>query len=125
MMVKLSHDIVRELEQAGDEPLPVENPQTKRVYVLVDIEQYDVIRRSPPRTSAAVLWTENKNERRCALIRKKFSVGISTDEAQELTQLQDELSAYRAQVAPLPYDAAEGLRAALDSSPASPPTPAS
>jgi hypothetical protein len=112
VMVKLSADIVRELEQAGGQPLPVENPQTKRVYMLVDIEQYDVIRRSSP---AAELWTENKNERRCALIRKKFSVGITADESQELAELQDEVSAYRKRMVPLPYDVAEDLKAAIDS----------
>jgi hypothetical protein len=120
MTAKLSPEQVRELEQAGDRPMPVEDPHTKRVYLLVDAEQYDVIRRSPTLRSEAELWTEKKNERRCELIRKKFSQGISAQEAGELAELQDELAAYRKRTVPLPYDAVDALQAALNSTPRSP-----
>ena len=120
MIAELSPEIVHELEQAGDQPLPVQNPQTKRIYFLVDVEQFDVVRRSPKGPSAVVGWTESKNERRCALIRKKFSQGINAAETCELAELQESLSAYRKQAAPLPYDVIDVLQAAISSSPASP-----
>jgi hypothetical protein len=110
MIAKLSDDLARELEQAGDEPLPVEDPRTKRRYMLVDAERFDVV---PRRTPVVGDWTESKNERRRALIRKKFAQGIDADEARELTALQDEVSAYRKRAVPLPYDAVDVLRAAL------------
>ena len=125
MIAKLSPELVHEIEQAGDRPLPVENPQTKRIYVLVDAERYDVVRRSPTLSSSAEGWSEGKNERRCALIRNKSSEGIDAVEARELAQLQQELAAYRKQVAPLPYDMVEVLQAALNSSSGSHAAPAS
>ena len=67
MIAKLSADLVDELEQAGDQPLPVENPRTKRVYVIVDLNQFELVRRPRPPATAAT-WTEPKNERRCALV---------------------------------------------------------
>jgi hypothetical protein len=60
-------------------------------------------------------WTEQKNERRCALIRKKFSQGLDSAEARELAELQDEVSAYRKRVVQLPFDAIDTLEAALGS----------
>jgi len=66
-------------------------------------------------------WTDEKNQRRCALIRKKFSQGIGTDEARELADLQDEVSAYRKQVGPVPYDVVDALEEAVNGSSA--PTP--
>jgi hypothetical protein len=122
-MVKLSPELVRELERMGDQPLPVEIPNSKRVYVLVDIEKYDVVRRPTVPCSAAKTWTENKNERRCALIRKKFSQGIDAEETCELNQLQDELSEYRKHLVRLPYDVVDELQAAVTSAPISPRAP--
>ena len=119
MIAKLSLELMRDLEQVGDQPLPVENPQTKRVYVLVDVERYDVVRRSPSLTFGVDAWSEGKNERRCALIRKKFSQGIDAAENRELTHLQEELSAFRTRAAALPYDVVDALRAALGSPPLS------
>jgi len=116
MTAKLSPDLVRELEKAGDEPLHVENPLTQRVYVLADAEQFEVVRRSPQHGSIGGRWTEAKNNRRCALIRKKFSQGIDAAETRELASLQDEVSAFRRQVAPIPYDVIDLLQAALNSS---------
>ena len=115
MIAKLSPELVRELERAGDRPLPVENPNTKRVYVLVDAQQFDVVRRTPRSESVAGSWTESKNERRHALIRKKFSQGIDAAESSELAELQEELSAYRKAAVPLPYDVIDALQAALNS----------
>jgi hypothetical protein len=125
MIAKLSPELVQQLEQAGDQPLPVEHPANRRVYLLVDAERFDVVRRAPASPTEAEFWTETKNERRCALIRKKFSQGIDSEEARELAELQEELSAYRKQAVPLPYDVVEVLEAALHASPAPSAPPAS
>jgi hypothetical protein len=109
MTAKLPADLLRALEQAGDRPLTVEDPQTKRVFVVADARRYEVVRRPDSENS----WTDQKNERRCALIHKQFTAGISQAEDDELAQLQEELSAYRKQTVPLPYDAVDALRAAL------------
>jgi hypothetical protein len=111
MSATLSAELVRELERAGDRPLPVMNPDTKRRYVLVDIERYDVVQRP----SVEMTWSEKNNERRCGLIRKKFTQGIDEEEVRELSELQDSLSDYRKKTVPLPYDAVDALRAALQS----------
>jgi hypothetical protein len=123
MIAKLSPELARELEHAGNQPLQVEDPATKRVYVLVDLEQFEVVPRTP--TASLAAWTESKNKRRCHLIRKKFSHGISAAEGHELIELQEELSAYRKQVAPLPYDVVDALQAALTSPPGFPVQPTS
>lgn len=114
MIAQLTPELVREVERAGDQPLPVEDPRTKRVYVLVDTDLYDVVRRSPEPSSDATSWTESKNERRCNLIRKKFSQGINAEEARELNELQDELSAFREQAVPLSYDVVAALKLATN-----------
>jgi hypothetical protein len=119
MIAKLPIELVEELERAGNQPLPVEDPTTKRMYVLVDVERYEVVRRTPGTPARASSWTQEKNERRCSLIRKKFSQGIDADEARELGRLQEELSVYRKESASLPYDVVDVLQAALDSSPPS------
>lgn len=97
----------------------------KRVYVLVDVEQYDVVRRFPMFSLVAEGRTASKNEHRCSLIRRKFSLGINADEAHELAELQGELSAYRKQAAPLPYDAVDALKAVVNSARDTPAAPAS
>lgn len=64
MTAKISPDLVRESAQAGDEPLPVEHPRTKRVYALLDLERYDVVRRPtavPPSPSARLLCGPAQN----------------------------------------------------------------
>jgi hypothetical protein len=109
MIAKLSPELVRELAKAGDQPLPVEDPQTNRIYVLVDAERYKVVRRSTGPGS----WTETKNGRRCGLIHKRFTQGISAAEASELAELQEELASYRKQAVPLPYDIVDALKTAL------------
>lgn len=113
----LPPELQRALEHAGDQPLSVEDPRTKRRYVLVDADRFEVVRRPGP--GATDDWTEAKNDRRCDLIRKKFSHGIDAAEARELAALQDEVSAYRKRVVPVPYDAVDVLESALATPPAS------
>jgi len=50
------------------------------------------------------MWTDDKNERRCDLIDKEVNGNITDEEKVELEQLQEEMSAYRQQVAPLPIN---------------------
>jgi len=118
MVAKLPIELVRELEAGDGQPLAVVNPLTKRMYVLVDAQEFDVVRRGSKPDADRGTWTEQKNERRCDLIRKKFAQGIDFAEADELSRLQDELSAFREQTVPLPYDVVDALQGALDSIPA-------
>lgn len=119
MIAKLPIELAEELERAGDEPLSVEDPRSKRMYAIVDVERFHVVRRKPSEAMGPSSWTDQKNERRCALIREKFSRGIDAEESRELDGLQEELSAYRKQAAPLPYDVIDVLQAALDAAPPS------
>lgn len=66
-----------------------------------------------PNEAAMAGWTEEKNERRCALIDKKVLGNISADELEEFNRLQDEMRQYVDRVAPLPIAAAERLRESL------------
>jgi hypothetical protein len=53
-------------------------------------------------------WSDAKNLRRCELVDKEIDGVLTEQEARELAELQDEMLAYRRQVAPLPL---EDLRA--------------
>lgn len=54
-------------------------------------------------------WTEEKNQRRCDLIDRKYDGTLSPAEAMELAQLQEEMLRYRQRVAPLPLEGARRL----------------
>jgi len=56
------------------------------------------------------MWTDDKNKRRCDLIDKEIDGTITDEEKVELEQLQEKMSAYRQQVAPLPLDELRKLR---------------
>lgn len=58
-------------------------------------------------------WSREKNERRCALIDKKYGTGLEAAEEAELALLQDEAVRYRQRVAPLPLDHARQLHQEL------------
>lgn len=58
-------------------------------------------------------WTEEKNNRRCDLIDKKFEGSLSTEEKEELNKLQEEMREYRNKVAPLPIKEARELLKSL------------
>lgn len=47
-------------------------------------------------------WNDELNKRRCELIDKQFDSLLTTDEEQELGQLQIDMLAHRRKVAPLP-----------------------
>lgn len=56
------------------------------------------------------VWTEEKNNRRCDLIDKKYKLGhLAADEVYELKLLQEEMLQYQAKIAPLDIEGAEKL----------------
>src|SRR5258708_695460 len=61
----------------------------------------------PP--AASKVWTKAKNPRRCDLIDRKYTGTLTTQEAAELTRLQEEMLRYRQRVAPLPLEYARRL----------------
>jgi hypothetical protein len=58
-------------------------------------------------------WTDAKNERRCALIDRKYADGLTAAEAAELAVLQEQMLRYRQRVAPLPLEHARRLHQEL------------
>ena len=60
-------------------------------------------------TTAALAWSDEKNGRRCELIRRRLRGSISADEQTELEQLQAEMVQHRNLVAPLPLVQTEAL----------------
>src|SRR4051794_31934949 len=58
-------------------------------------------------------WTQEKDQRRCELIERKYEHGLSPSEGAELALLQDAMHRYIDRVAPLPLDAARSLQQEL------------
>jgi hypothetical protein len=58
-------------------------------------------------------WTDEKNERRCDLIDRKYAGGLTPAEAVELAQLQEPMLRHRRRVAPLPLEDARKLHQEL------------
>jgi hypothetical protein len=54
-------------------------------------------------------WTEADNTRRCELIDRKYAGSLTSREAEELTELQQQMLRYRDRVAPLPLEDARRL----------------
>src|SRR5260370_22242319 len=48
-------------------------------------------------------WSEAMNQRRCDLIERKYMGSLSSSEAVELAQLQEQMLRHRQRVAPLPW----------------------
>lgn len=63
--------------------------------------------------AADMEWTEELNARRCQLIDKKIQGTLLDDEAGELDALQEAVQRHADRVAPLPFEAAKRLHAAL------------
>jgi hypothetical protein len=115
MVAKLSDDLVGELERNGDQPLAVENPRTKKLYVLVAMDEF-VDSRAPPKVKSsaeAIEWNEELNSLRFALIRKESAGGLAPGEALELAKLQQAADSYLRQVAPMPWDEMQELHSKL------------
>jgi len=58
-------------------------------------------------------WTEERNQRRCDLIDRKYAGALTPAEALELAHLQARMLRYRQHVAPLPLDDARRLHQEL------------
>ena len=54
-------------------------------------------------------WTEAHNDRRCDLIDRKYAIGLTISEGQELARLQELMVSHRRRVAPLPLEDARRL----------------
>ena len=69
----------------------------------------------PPKAASFSMdnWSREKNERRCALIDKKYGDRLDSADEAELALLQDEAIRYRQRVAPLPMDHARKLHQEL------------
>jgi hypothetical protein len=70
----------------------------------------------PPPTSHRTngeVWTLEMNQRRCALLDRKYDQGLTTEEEAELALLQDAMYRYVDRVAPLPLDDARRLHQEL------------
>jgi hypothetical protein len=117
MAITLTPEQVDELERSDGSPPQVQNPRNHRGYVLVPSESYEQhrpifdaliedTRASLGQTAQAptvpVVWNDQKNTRRCALIDKKHNDGLTAQETTELLRLQSELEGYQRQVAPRP-----------------------
>ena len=56
-----------------------------------------------------MIWSEEKNARRCVLIDKKIDGQLTQAEEEELENLQQQMLDYRQQNAPLPLKEARAL----------------
>jgi hypothetical protein len=128
MTSTLTPEQVAELERSGGSPMVMEDPRTRRGYVLVPQEAYRQIRplfeaiigqaQHAPQTPGqegppSSEWADARNERRCELIDKKHDTGLSSAEQTELNRLQAELAAHQRLVAPRPLAVLELIEEAL------------
>ena len=109
MTPTLSSELQRALDESGGQPLRVEDPRTRKAYVLMEWN----IARTWIETHRKVDgdWSEKKNARRCELIRKKFADGLTSAETAELDQLQEQVGQFREQFGPLAADTVRALEA--------------
>jgi hypothetical protein len=117
MVAHTTDDILRALDEAPQGPVQFEDPRTRSRYVLIPHEAYrrilPLLGSPPASTGPQVEWSDTKNDRRIALIKREVAGMLSNDEQAQLQQLQDEFYRYREQVAPLPDAMLELLEEAL------------
>lgn len=118
MVAQTTDDILRELDRAEGGPVQFEDPRNHARYMLIPQEEYHrvalLLDGNGERHGPAVQWNEQKNIRRCDLIKRKHAGGLAAEELTELNELQDEMYRYRAQVAPLPLKMLELMREGLE-----------
>jgi hypothetical protein len=115
MSVSLTPEQIAELNRQDGSLVVLTDTENKRGYVLVPTEAYEqakpyfdaVIenarlesRLGRPSPAIPPRWDEEKNERRCGLIDKKYDTGLSEGEALELQMLQTELEQFKLKYAP-------------------------
>ena len=111
MTLTLNNELQHALDQSGGEPLRIEDPRTRKAYVLVE---WDVARAwMETHREQNGDWSEKNNARRCQLIRKKFADGLAPAEIAELDQLQEQVGQFREQFGPLAAETVLALEAEL------------
>lgn len=111
MTLTLSSELQQALDEGGGRPLRVEDPRTRKAYVLVEWNVARTWIETPDEVDGN--WSEKKNARRCELIRKKFADGLTPAETAELDQLQEQVGQFREQFGPLSADTVRALEAEL------------
>ena len=82
---------------------------------VVELEGKEILRVFPAQSDATDQdWSEGKNDRRCQLIDKKIDTTLTSEEAKELEDLQDQMLRHRHRVAPLPLAHAHQLLEELE-----------
>jgi hypothetical protein len=119
MVARTTDEILRELDRTQGGPVRFEDTRTHARYVVIPEDAY--LQSLPllgvgqdARPFEPLEWNDAKNARRIDLIQRKYSRGITEEEASELNVLQDEMYRYRAQVAPLPLEMLELLKEGLE-----------
>jgi hypothetical protein len=92
-------------------PVRVEDPRTHKTYLLIESNQ--AASWLGPHVDLSGEWNEERNARRCELVRKKFSAGLSSTEAEELAELQDAAGRFREQFEPMAAATVRALEAEL------------
>lgn len=117
MVAHTTDEILRALDETPRGPVQFEDTRTRSRYVLIPHEEYRRVLpllNSPLASDAPrVEWSDAKNERRIALIKRETTGKLTASEQSQLDQLQDEFYRYREQVAPLPDAMLELLEEAL------------
>jgi hypothetical protein len=114
MTPPLSDELQHALDESRGQPLRVEDPRTRKAYAIVE---WDVVRTwMETRQVVDGDWSDRKNARRCELIRKKFADRLTSDEAAELDQLQEQVGQFREPFGPLAADTVRALDAELQRS---------
>jgi hypothetical protein len=111
MTLTLNNELQHALDQSGGQPIRVEDPRTRKACVLVEWD--DARTWLGTRRFSDADWSEEKNARRCGLIRKKYADGLTPGEAAELDQLQEQVGQFREQFGPLVADTVRALEAEL------------
>ena len=111
MTFTLNNELQHALDQSGGEPIRVEDPRTRKAYAIVEWEVAQALRGTQRFGDGD--WSEEKNARRCGLIRRKFADGLTLGEAAELDQLQEQVGQFREQFGPLAAETVRALEAEL------------
>jgi hypothetical protein len=111
MTLTLNNELQHALDQSGGQPIRVEDPRTRKAYVLVELD--DARTWLETRRFSDGDWSEEKNARRCGLICNKYADGLTPGEAAELDQLQEQVGQFREQFGPLAADTVRAPEAEL------------
>jgi hypothetical protein len=125
MSVQLSQQQLDQLAQGTSGAVVVQDAATKRKYAVLSERVYQRARPllelisgqidpGEKRCGDGEPWTEADNDRRIALINKKYDSKLTKAEQDELSQLQDRAYWHREQVAPVRNEVLSLLLEALE-----------